>query len=159
MTPEQRYTLALEEAHTHLRRLAAAFRLLDQAVGLPLDGAKVERVLQDDVHVSFLDQVAYRFSKLQDVMGKVLRLWMLVQGESVDPLTMLDVLALAERYGLGIDPERWLEMRDLRNLIVHEYDNTPAKIAEAANRIREEMDMLAGLLDRLEARRKRKARW
>ncbi len=48
---------------------------------------------------------------------------------------MIDVLSLSERYNLGINKEKWFELRELRKLIVHEYESQTEKIAETINRI------------------------
>ena len=63
---------------------------------------------------------------------------------------MIDVLNLAERYGLGIDKEKWFELRELRNLIVHEYETMAQKIADTLNRIYSELDYIVMLMKRVE---------
>ncbi len=65
---------------------------------------------------------------------------------------MIDVLNLSERYNLGINKEKWFELRELRNLIVHEYESQTGKIAETINRIYDELGYLKGLLDKLRLR-------
>ena len=65
---------------------------------------------------------------------------------------MIDVLNLSERYKLGINKEKWFELRELRNLIVHEYESQTERIAEIINRIYNELSYMKGLLDKLRLR-------
>ncbi len=108
--------------------------------------------MRDDKLVAFLDQIAYRFSKIQDNIGKLIRLYLFLKGESVESLPMLDVLNLAERYNLGVDKQRWFELRELRNLIVHEYEAQTQKMAETLNRIHGELSYLKSLMEKLRYR-------
>ncbi len=65
---------------------------------------------------------------------------------------MIDVLNLSERYNLGINKEKWFELRELRNLIVHEYESQTERMAEIINRIYNELSYMKGLLDKLRLR-------
>ncbi len=149
MNSEDRYSFLYEETSKHIKRLRSAFDNLKSEVGFPLDGAKVENILKDEKLVPFLDQIAYRFSKIQDNLGKLIRMYMFLKGENVENLTMIDVLNLSERYNLGINKEKWFDLRELRNLIVHEYESQTEKIAETINRIYSELSYLDRLLDKL----------
>ena len=149
MNSKDRYSFLYEETSKHIKRLRSAFDNLKSEVGFPLDSAKVENILKDEKLVPFLDQIAYRFSKIQDNLGKLIRMYMFLKGENVENLTMIDVLNLSERYNLGINKEKWFELRELRNLIVHEYESQTEKIAETINRIYNELSYLDRLLDKL----------
>ncbi len=149
MKDGERYKLLYEETMKHLSRLRNAFEKLSK-VGMPLNREKVLSILEDDELTAYLDQIAYRFSKIQDNLGKLLRFYLLAKGENVDNLTMIDVLNLAERYELGIDKEKWFELRELRNLIVHEYESMAQKIADTLNKIHSELDYLVMLMKRIE---------
>lgn len=152
MTHEDRYKFLYEETERHLARIETAFREIGSNVGLALDKHKVEVLMRDDKLVAFLDQIAYRFSKIQDNIGKLIRLYLFLKGENVDGLPMLDVLNLAERYNLGVDKQRWFELRELRNLIVHEYEAQTQKMAETLNRIHGELSYLKSLMEKLRYR-------
>jgi len=52
------------------------------------------------------DTIAYRFSKLYEGIGKLLRLYLLIQGEEVEELFMRYVINLAEKQGLAINWEQ-----------------------------------------------------
>jgi len=70
-----------------------------------------------------------RFGRMQDTMAdKLLPRWLLALAET--PGSQIETLNRAERLGVLTSTERWLEMRNLRNRLVHEYMTAPAKFAE-----------------------------
>ena len=71
------------------------------------------------------DQILYRFTKLQDAMGE--RLVPATLGwlrEPFDDWSMRDRLDRLERLGY-LDVESWLQWRDVRNRLAHEYPDRP----------------------------------
>ncbi len=82
-----------------------------------------------------LDQMAYRFSKLQDSMGlKVLpALTDLVDEPLAESATFAERLQRLERIGV-LDADEWRELRALRNQISHEYQDAPELKAAAIKR-------------------------
>jgi len=75
---EKRYRFLLNECSKHLELLQEDFELLNEF--LPLDGKTVKRLYTDRDYLKTFDQIAYRFSKLQDSLGKLLRVYMLLKG-------------------------------------------------------------------------------
>lgn len=80
--------------------------------------------------VAALDQFAYRFTKLQDVISvQVFRRFALeVLHEPVESLPIIDILNLLERYGYLSSAMRWQEIREVRNQITHEYRLDPGEL-------------------------------
>jgi len=80
--------------------------------------------------IAALDQFAYRFAKLQDVMSvQVFRRFALDElQEPVEALPVIDILNLLERYGYLSSAARWQEIREVRNQITHEYQLQPAEL-------------------------------
>lgn len=71
-----------------------------------------------------------RFGRLQDVLAdKLLPALLSALGERVG--AQLDNLDRAERLGFITSAEAWLDMRQLRNRMVHEYIEDPAMLADA----------------------------
>jgi len=71
-----------------------------------------------------------RFGRLQDTLGdKLLPALLKAMGEK--PAAAIDNLDRAERLGLIPSVDDWLTMRQLRNQMVHEYVEDPARLAEA----------------------------
>lgn len=80
--------------------------------------------------VAALDQFAYRFAKLQDVMSIQLfrRFALDALHEPVESLPVIDILNLLERYRYLPSALRWQEIREIRNQITHEYRLDPGEL-------------------------------
>ena len=79
-------------------------------------------VIEADSHaVRLLDQIIYRFSKLQDAVGeRLVPATLGIQGESIDDWPMNDRLHRLERLGY-LDAKQWVVWRAIRNSLSHEY--------------------------------------
>ncbi|MCI0667983.1 MAG: hypothetical protein L0Y43_08000 [Methylococcaceae bacterium] len=93
-----------------------------------------------------LDQLAYRFSKLQDSLGeKVLPGLLDLAEEPLPEETPFAVkLQRLERLGV-VEVEVWRMLRELRNQIAHEYIDQPALKAAAIDRFLEGVARLIGI--------------
>lgn len=87
--------------------------------------------------VRLLDQLAYRFAKLQDSLGeKMLPLLLLVAEEPLAPTTTFaEKLQRLERLGYIPSAEQWRVLREVRNQIAHEYPEHPEIKAAVLNRL------------------------
>ena len=73
-----------------------------------------------------LEAFVSRFGRMQDTMAdKLFPRWLLALAEV--PGSQIETLNRAERLGVLTSTERWLEARNLRNRLVHEYMTDPAK--------------------------------
>lgn len=71
-----------------------------------------------------------RFGRLQDSLGdKALPAWLMAHGERVQACA--ENLDRAERLALIADAQAWVDMRRLRNLMIHEYVKDPLLLASA----------------------------
>jgi CHASE3 domain sensor protein len=67
----------------------------------------------------------YRFSKAQDCIGnKLFKAFLLYQGENVDR-PFLDILNNLEKIKL-LSVDTWFELREIRNEIAHDYEDSKA---------------------------------
>jgi len=141
------------ENERHLKRLRSAFKKINElGFSFPLTNNEVELLLSSEEGTMVLDQIAYRFSKLQDSIGKLIRNYLYLLGENVENLPMIDVINLAQRIGLPISEEKWFELRALRNAISHEYEEETEKIANLVNRIYKEANFFSQLLNSVKAK-------
>ncbi len=77
-----------------------------------------------------VDAFSSRFGRLQDSVGdKLLPAYLALRGEK--PATFMENLDRAERLGLIADAQTWMDMRRLRNQMVHEYVQDPDVLASA----------------------------
>ncbi|MEI6468233.1 MAG: hypothetical protein WCO72_02070 [Betaproteobacteria bacterium] len=97
----------------------------------------VNSLANSDAHSDILDAFVARFGRLQDRLGdKLLPTLLRLNMEKVG--SQLDNLILAEKLGWLSSTDDWIELRGLRNLLIHEYLESPS-------------DLLKPLLQALEA--------
>jgi len=76
-----------------------------------------------DEQIEHIDQLVYRFQKLQDDMGsKLFKSVVANLGETdVFNKPVLDILNIMKKYGVISDDTHWQSMREIRNSLAHEY--------------------------------------
>ncbi len=96
----------------------------------PFTAQRARELEADDALAERVDAFVARFGRLQDTLGdKLLPRYLAALGEQTG--ANIDNLARAERLGLIDSVDRWLELRRLRNRMIHEYVDDPAQLAEA----------------------------
>lgn len=96
-----------------------------------------------DADVKTIDQLLFRFSKLQDAIGKKLfRTTLMALGEDIEDYSFIDILNRLEKLDLISDIEGWFELRRLRNELAHEYEDDKGANAEAITLIYNSADRL-----------------
>jgi len=104
---------------------------LSELIPLNID----EYLSMDDIQISFVDQLIYRFSKLQDTMGeKIFPSILLLSEENVKNKTFIDILNRLEELEI-LDKNRWLKLREVRNEIAHEYSFNTDEVVESIESI------------------------
>lgn len=120
----ERLAVIVGRALNHLR--ATDRRLFAE----PFTAERAARLTKDEDLAERVEAFASRFGRLQDTLGdKVLPAWLLARGER--PGAFSDNLERAERLGLIDSAQTWIDMRRLRNQMVHEYVEDPAILASA----------------------------
>jgi hypothetical protein len=128
---EKTFVEKLYECNQHKKRLLSAKKRLSSIMPLTL---KVYDTLDDDT-MSVIDQMIFRFSKLQDTMGeKVFPTILELNGEDVKRLTFIDRLNRLEELGLLYKNE-WMSLRKERNEIAHEYTFNKEEVVDGINLI------------------------
>jgi len=78
--------------------------------------------MDDFEKVKVVDSFIFRFIRIQDMMvGKLFREVLLAVGELADNMTALDVLDKMEKIELIESAMLWVDYRNLRNTLTHEY--------------------------------------
>jgi len=89
-----------------------------------------QRIESDPILAERLDAFVSRFGRLQDTVGdKLLPALLVALAETPGPA--IDNLDKAEKLGLMDSADAWLEMRRLRNQMVHEYIEDMAVLSSA----------------------------
>lgn len=111
-------------------------RLFEQNI----DAAWAERLADQPELAERVEAFVSRYGRLQDTFGeKLLPRWLTALAER--PGSLIEVLNRAERLGVIQDVSAWLEARQLRNRLVHEYMTdgdafaSDLKLAEAYSRM------------------------
>lgn len=109
-----------------LRLQATDRRLFDQ----PFTLERARQLAEDEDLAERVDAFVCRFSRLQDTVGdKLLPTYLAVHGEHT--ATFAQNLDRAEKLGLISDAQAWIDMRKLRNQMIHEYVEDAAILASA----------------------------
>ena len=128
---EQIFVEKLHECNQHKKRLLIAKEHLKDI--MPLNIKAYNHL--DEIQMSFVDQMVYRFSKLQDTMGeKIFRAILEFGGEDVKRMTFIDRLNRLEELGF-LYKDEWMQLRKLRNEIAHEYSFNQEEVVENINAV------------------------
>lgn len=95
-------------------------RIVNRLRKMNIDLAWVESLENSDEHSEMLDAFVSRYGRLQDTLGdKLLPAILRLNLEKVG--SQLDNLLRAEKLGWIESTQIWIELRELRNRLVHEY--------------------------------------
>jgi len=116
MSKSDLLTTALWEADRHLGTLETALRDWQAAPASDL------KALEDDCEkMRVLDQILFRFTKLQDATGsRLVPATLALLSEPFEDWPMIDRLNRLEKLDF-LDVDNWLCWRETRNRLAHEY--------------------------------------
>ncbi len=139
---------ALKECLLHQRRLDYALGKLGSRAPMTADAW----LSLDNETVATIDQLLFRYNKLQDAMGQRLFPAVLMLGaEWRDEETFLDKLDRLEKLGAIPSAEQWNEIRVIRNRMTHEYPDAPDQNANNLNQVLESISGLKNTLSQIES--------
>jgi len=114
----------------------------------PLTLATIEQLENDEALSETVEAFVGRFCRLQDTLGdKLLPQLLIYLGER--PTVVVDNLDKAERLGWIKSTDTWLETRQLRNQMIHEYIENPNILLNALNAGHEFVSQLADVAERM----------
>jgi len=91
---------------------------------------RARQIANDEELAEQVEAFTSRFCRLQDTIGdKLLPAWLDMLGEKKG--VAIDNLDKAERIGVLPSVEQWLELRQLRNQMIHEYIEDLTVLADA----------------------------
>jgi len=120
MTAREPLATAIWEADRHLDTLESALRDWGAApaANLPELEANAEKL-------RLLDQLLFRFTKLQDAVGlRLVPATLAALSEPFEEWPMIDRLNRLEKLGF-VNVDDWLRWREIRNRLAHEYPDAP----------------------------------
>lgn len=120
MTGLARLEVAVWEAQRHAVALTGA--LVDW---VPVQHLSLEEIERDQTVVRLLDQILYRFTKLQDALGeRLIPATLAALSEPFEDWPVRDRLNRLEKLGY-LEVDDWLRWREVRNRLAHEYPDAP----------------------------------
>ena len=128
----------LYECNRHVEKINDAKEYLTDIMPLTLE----QYININKIQSSFIDQMNFRFSKLQDTIGEsLLKGILLLVKEDVKRMTFLDILNRLEALDV-LDKNIWLNLREVRNEIAHEYSFNQDEVVDNINIIYTKSDKL-----------------
>ncbi len=121
----------LYECGKHVQKIEDAKEYLKEIMPLNMD----RYIKLNKIESSFIDQLNFRFSKLQDTIGEsVFKSILIMSKEEVKKMTFLDILNRLEELEV-VDTNEWLKLREVRNEIAHEYSFNQEEVVDNINLI------------------------
>lgn len=149
MTNEKRDKLneAILLCKIHNERMSFAWEKVKRH--FPLDKEKYLRFEPEEL--SFIDQLIFRFSKLQDSMGGKLFPAILENlGEEVKALPFIDRLGKLEELKIISSADDWLLLRETRNVVTHEYPFITDEVIQGLNLLSKHYQLIKEILRQVE---------
>lgn len=147
---------ALEECAMHRQRLHQAWLEAGEFAALKANAGAALSL--DEAQVRTLDQLVYRFGRLQDAMGtRLLPALLQLTQEWRDDEPFLDKLNRAEKLGMLPSAERWQLLRELRNQTAHEYPAQPELMRANLRRLVEQVPALEQAHEQMAAAARQRA--
>jgi hypothetical protein len=119
----------------YLERTAERLRSLD------IDIFWVQSFENNDEYSEMLDAFVSRFGRLQDTLGDKL-LPAILRASLEKTGAQLDNLLRAEKLGWIESTQSWIELRELRNRIVHEYIESADDLLNALHQALQDVHIL-----------------
>ncbi|HPP05636.1 MAG TPA: hypothetical protein PK351_12535 [Spirochaetota bacterium] len=121
---------ALKECEKHTEMLKWQINNLNSI--FPITPEKLKEI--DITTKSFIDSTIFRFAKLQDTISqRIFKNILILLEEDIENYSFLDILNKLEKLTIIPSAEKWIELRKIRNTIVHEYETNFDLIAEELN--------------------------
>ena len=122
----------INECDKHILRMNSAYKKI--VASLPLDAESYTKLNEDEVE--HIDQYLFRFAQLQDAIGKrFFKVIFVSLEEDIEDISFIDLLNRLEKLNILDSAEQWLELRKIRNVLSHTYEDEPEEMSIAINDI------------------------
>ena len=116
---KKRLQLYFEEGEKHIEKIHKAINVLEKYYPFTIDTLEELNEIEKDK----LDVLAFRFAKLQDLIGeKIFRNILNLMGFNTQK-PFIEILAEFERENI-LEINKWIALRNARNSISHEYPDS-----------------------------------
>lgn len=116
---------------------------------VPMD----ENFFKNYDNIRIVNSFLFNFSKLQDKIGAKLFRTVLYEMKEIDEpnLPMIDILNLLEKLGILESAQEWEKLREIRNLLAHEYPFDEKERIENVQLALQGYESLKAIYERLKA--------
>jgi hypothetical protein len=143
---EQKIERLILECDKHHYRIESSFSKIQYK--LPLTVKSYKALTDDDVE--HIDQYLFRFSKLQDAIGqRFFKAILQFLQEDIEAMPFIDILNRLEKLRLVDSSEQWQRLREIRNAIAHEYNDSPELATQALNACFQSKEILFAIYQNL----------
>lgn len=143
----ERLTTSLQKCRIHIQRLHYAES--QTKILFPLNRETYENL--GDAQIGNIDQLVFRFTKLQDELGaNTFRYILVYLQEDILDKPFRDILNSLERLKIIDSSDTWLALRELRNDLAHEYPMMLEETIDKLNHLYMHLPILEKILDTIE---------
>ncbi len=144
---QQRLQTSIQKCKMHLQRLQYASNQIAELFPLTVD--KYNSV--SEATVGNIDQMVFRFTKLQDEIGNnTFRFLLEFLQEDIANKPFRDILNILEQLQIIDTSDTWLTLREIRNDLTHEYPMMLDETIEKLNLLYNQLPRLAHILVTIE---------
>jgi len=112
----------------------------------PFTVERAKQLKSDEQLAEQLEAFVSRFCRLQDTLGdKLLPAWLEVLGEKTN--IAIENLDKAEKIGVLPSVELWIELRQLRNQMIHDYIEDLTILSDALQTAYSHIDFVVGVAE------------
>ncbi len=143
----ERLSTSIQKCRIHLQRLQYAATQTQKLFPLSID--KYQSI--NDSGIGNIDQLVYRFTKLQDELGtNTFRFLLEYLQEDINGKPFRDILNILERLQIIDSSDIWLSLRELRNDLAHEYPMLIDETIDKLNHLFLQLPLLENILITIE---------
>ena len=120
----------IKECDIHIERIKSSLDDIKQI--MPLTVEIYKKINKDEI--KSIDQLIYRYTKLQDKIGSSLikNICVFFEGDD-DRRTFIDCLNILEKHYILENANDWEKFRNIRNRLTHEYETDINKQVQMIN--------------------------
>ncbi len=134
----------IDEINQHIRRINSILPEIESWI--PLN----QEDFNNTEKVKTIDSFIYRFIKMQDKMGeKLFPNILIILEEYKSNMPFIDVLNRLERLEILPSADEWLEFRNLRNALTHEYPGNEEEMIESITAAIEEYHKMLAIFNEM----------
>lgn len=143
---KDRLSSALHLCDIHCERMNFAYARIQHY--FPLTVEIYEKMAPEDM--SFFDQLIFRFAKLQDAMGhKLFPALLDYFEENTRGVPFIDILCRLEELEFLESKNVWIQMREIRNVVTHEYPFVTQEVVDGLNLLFKHSNELVHIWERM----------